>query len=119
MIAVEHTRVAGRDPRPTTLGPWFEVDTAGRSHAHTISATARRARPTGIRAQGLAQLKRRTDMTINTSGSSYMSNATIMEWMELKTDRLYEKMRGAMDQSNNRVAAEDALNDVKAKLENL
>jgi len=58
-------------------------------------------------------------VTINTSGSNYMSNATIMEWMELKTENLYTKMRDAMDTSNNRVAAEDALNDIKGKIDDL
>ena len=58
-------------------------------------------------------------MSINTSGSNYMSNASIMEWMEAKTDGIYGKMRTAMDQSNNRVAAEDALNDIKAKIDDL
>jgi hypothetical protein len=58
-------------------------------------------------------------MTINTSGSNYMSNGTILEWMEMKTERLYGQMRDAMDTSNNRVDAEDALNTVKAKLEEL
>jgi hypothetical protein len=42
-----------------------------------------------------------------------------MEWMELKTEILYTKMRDAMDTSNNRVAAEDALNDIKGKMDDL
>ncbi len=48
-----------------------------------------------------------------------MSNATIMEWMELKTENLYTKMRDAMDTSNSRVAAEDALNGIKGKIDDL
>jgi len=59
-------------------------------------------------------------MSINSTASShYMSNASIMEWMELKTERLYEQMGAAMDQSDSRVGAEDALNDIKAKIEDL
>jgi len=58
-------------------------------------------------------------MSINTSGTNYMSNASILEWMEAKTEGLYAKMRAAMDQSNNRVDAEDALNDIKAKIDDL
>ena len=55
-------------------------------------------------------------MSINASGTNYMSNATILEWMESKSENLYEKMRTSMDQSNTRVDAEDALNDIKAKM---
>jgi hypothetical protein len=58
-------------------------------------------------------------MSINTTGSNYMSNTSILEWMELKTETLYGKMKTAMDQSNHRVAAEDALNDIKAKVDDL
>jgi len=58
-------------------------------------------------------------MSIDTSGSSYMSTATIMAWMATKTDNLYKKMETAMDASNSRTNAEDALNDVKAKIDEL
>jgi hypothetical protein len=58
-------------------------------------------------------------MSIHTSSTNYMSNATILEWMETKTEGLYSKMRASMDQSNNRVAAEDALNDLKGKIDDL
>lgn len=64
--------------------------------------------------------KRRIDMSINSTGTThYMSNASIMEWMEAKTERLYEQMGTAMDQSNSRVDAEDALTDIKGKIEDL
>lgn len=55
----------------------------------------------------------------SSSGSHYMSNASIMAWMEEKTERLYEQMGTAMDQSNSRADAEDALNDVKTKIDAL
>ena len=58
-------------------------------------------------------------MSIAAGTTSYMSNASIMEWMESKTERLYEQMRTSMDSSNNRVDAEDALNNIKAKIDEL
>jgi hypothetical protein len=39
--------------------------------------------------------------------------------MESKSEGLYEKMRASMDQSNTRVDAQDALNDIKARMEDL
>jgi len=54
---------------------------------------------------------------MSVSGSTnYMSNATILAWMELKTEGLYGQMRAAMDQSNDRANAEDALNKIKGKI---
>lgn len=58
-------------------------------------------------------------MTISTSGTNYLSNETLMAWMETKTDDLYGKMREAMGESNSRVKAEDALNSMKAKIDEL
>src|SRR5689334_22302990 len=58
-------------------------------------------------------------MTINPTDSNYMSNASIMEWMEMKTEDLYGKMRDAMDQSNNPVTAENELTNIKAKMQEL
>jgi hypothetical protein len=58
-------------------------------------------------------------MSINASGTNYMSNASILEWMELKTERLYAQMRDSMGESNTRVDAEDALNDIKARMADL
>lgn len=58
-------------------------------------------------------------MSIAAGATNYMSNASILAWMETKTENLYTKMRSAMDQSNTRVAAEDALNDIKGKIDSL
>ena len=56
-------------------------------------------------------------MSINaTSPSNYISNEEILTWMQEKTDGIYGNMRTAMDASNERAHAEDALNTVKAKL---
>lgn len=55
-------------------------------------------------------------MSINPAGNSnYISNESILVWMETKTDGIYGHMRNAMDTSNSRAEAEDALNRVKAK----
>ena len=56
-------------------------------------------------------------MSINAS-TNYMSSSSIEAWMETKTEDLYGSMRGAMDESNNRADAEQALNDIKAKIQN-
>ena len=58
-------------------------------------------------------------MSIQASGSNYMSNAEILTWMEGKTDGIYGQMRDAMDTSNTRAGAEDAMNQIKAKLADL
>lgn len=49
-------------------------------------------------------------------GSHYISNAAFLEWMQTKTDGLYGKMSDAMDVSNDRADAEDALNTIKSKI---
>jgi hypothetical protein len=49
------------------------------------------------------------------SGQHYISNADFLVWMQEKTDSIYTKMGDAMDVSNNRADAEDALNTIKAK----
>jgi hypothetical protein len=59
---------------------------------------------------------KKDDMTINSSSTNYMSNASILAWMETKTDAIYGRMRDAMDVSTRRGDAEDALNTVKAQL---
>ncbi|MEO7036672.1 MAG: hypothetical protein ABI548_22180 [Polyangiaceae bacterium] len=56
-------------------------------------------------------------MSINAT-TNYMSASTIDQWMERKTEGLYGNMRGAMDESNTRADAEQALNDIKAKILN-
>lgn len=53
------------------------------------------------------------------SGSHYISNAKFLEWMQTKTDGLYAKMSDAMDVSNDRADAEDALNNIKGKIADL
>ena len=55
-------------------------------------------------------------MSINTSPSNYISNQEILTWMQEKTDGIYGHMRSEMDTSNQRARAEDALNDIKAKI---
>lgn len=55
-------------------------------------------------------------MTTAATGTHYMSNAYIMGWMETHTEGLYGKMRDAMDTSESRAHAEDALNQVKAQI---
>lgn len=55
-------------------------------------------------------------MSNNVSGSNFISNSEILTWMQKKTDGIYGHMRDAMDTSNNRAHAEDALNDIKNQL---
>jgi len=55
-------------------------------------------------------------MSNNVSGSNFISNSEILTWMQEKTDGIYGHMRDAMDTSNNRAHAEDALNDIKNQL---
>jgi hypothetical protein len=50
------------------------------------------------------------------SATNYLSSSSIDAWMEQKTDTLYGQMRDSMDTSNRRTDAENALNDIKAKL---
>jgi hypothetical protein len=50
------------------------------------------------------------------SGSHYISNAEFLLWMQEKTDGIYTKMGDAMDVSNDRADAEDALNKIKADI---
>jgi predicted lipoprotein len=50
--------------------------------------------------------------------SNYMSNAEILEWMQLKTEDLYGGMRTAMQGANQRADAESDLNDIKAAIAN-
>jgi hypothetical protein len=56
-----------------------------------------------------------SNMSINGT-TNYMSNAFILGWMETKTEGIYGHMREAMDTSDTRAKAEDALNHIKAKL---
>ncbi|MEP7053003.1 MAG: hypothetical protein ABJB12_21745 [Pseudomonadota bacterium] len=56
-------------------------------------------------------------MSINAS-TNYMSSSSIEAWMEQKTEDLYGSMRGAMDTSNTRADAEQALNNIKAAILN-
>jgi len=58
-------------------------------------------------------------MTIHASGSNFISNSEILTWMQHKTDGIYGHMRDAMDTSNTRADAEDALNTIKGKLSEL
>ena len=58
-------------------------------------------------------------MSIHASGSNFISNAAILVWMQEKTDGIYGHMREAMDTSNTRAGAEDALNTIKGKLGDL
>jgi len=55
-------------------------------------------------------------MSSNVSGSNFISNSEILIWMQEKTEGIYGNMRGAMDTSNSRAHAEDALNDIKNQL---
>jgi septal ring factor EnvC (AmiA/AmiB activator) len=55
-------------------------------------------------------------MSIYATSSNYISNASIQEWMEKRTDALYGKMRDAMDTSTERAKAEDQLNDLKSQI---
>jgi len=55
-------------------------------------------------------------MSNNVSGSNFISNGEILVWMQGKTDGIYGHMRDAMDTSNSRAHAEDALNDIKNQL---
>jgi hypothetical protein len=57
-------------------------------------------------------------MSINAT-TNYMSSSTIEAWMETKTEDLYGNMGAAMDESNTRADAEDALNKIKADIVNL
>jgi hypothetical protein len=50
------------------------------------------------------------------SGGHYISNAEILAWMQEKTDGIYSKMGQAMDVSNDRADAEDALNTINSKI---
>jgi len=50
------------------------------------------------------------------TATNYLSSSSIDAWMEQKTDSLYGQMRDSMDTSNRRADAENALNDIKAKL---
>jgi hypothetical protein len=50
------------------------------------------------------------------SGQHYISNAEFLVWMQEKTDSIYTKMGDAMDVSNDRADAEDALNKIKAQI---
>jgi len=54
-------------------------------------------------------------MSINPT-TNYMSNEYILTWMEQKTEGIYGKMRTAMDSSNHRADAEEALNGLKSKI---
>jgi hypothetical protein len=53
-----------------------------------------------------------------TASTNFMSSSTIEAWMESKTDDLYGNMRDAMDVSNTRAEAEQALNEIKAEILN-
>jgi len=55
-------------------------------------------------------------MSINASGTNYVSNFALQAWMEEKTEGLYGKLRDSMDVSNDRADAESALNDIKNEL---
>lgn len=58
--------------------------------------------------------------TINhASGGNFISNAEFLAWMQDKTDGIYGKMRDAMDVSNDRAEAEDALNKIKGAVADL
>jgi hypothetical protein len=50
------------------------------------------------------------------TATNYLSSSSIDAWMDQKTDSLYGQMRDSMDTSNRRADAENALNDIKAKL---
>jgi len=54
-------------------------------------------------------------MSNTVSGSNFISNSEILAWMQKKTDGIYGNMRDAMDTSNARADAEDALNDIKSQ----
>ncbi len=56
-------------------------------------------------------------MSISAS-TNYMTSSSIEAWMETKTEALYGNMRDAMDVSDTRAKAEEALNDIKAKMSN-
>ncbi|HEY1535593.1 MAG TPA: hypothetical protein VGF76_16340 [Polyangiaceae bacterium] len=53
---------------------------------------------------------------MSVTATNYLSSSSIDAWMEQKTDALYGQMRDSMDTSNRRADAENALNDIKAKL---
>ncbi len=55
-------------------------------------------------------------MTSTSGTTNYMSNTSILTWMEEKTEGIYGQMRTAMDSSNDRADAEDALNKIKGKI---
>ena len=56
-------------------------------------------------------------MSINAT-SNYMSDASIIAWMQDKTEGLYGQMRTAMEGANERADAESALVDIKAAITN-
>jgi len=51
-----------------------------------------------------------------TATTSYMSSFTIDQWMEQKTEGLYDQMGDAMDVSNDRADAEQELNHINSML---
>jgi len=56
-------------------------------------------------------------MSISPTGS-YMSNDEIMAWMQQRTDDLYTHMRDSMSGASNRADAENALDKIKAAMQN-
>lgn len=54
-------------------------------------------------------------MSVNPT-TNFMSNEYILSWMEQKTEGIYGKMRTAMDSSDTRAHAEEALNRIKGKI---
>src|ERR1041384_2094631 len=54
-------------------------------------------------------------MSVNPT-TNFMSNEYILTWMEQKTEGIYGKMRTAMDTSDGRAHAEEALNQIKSKI---
>ena len=54
-------------------------------------------------------------MSVNPT-TNFMSNEYILGWMEQKTEDIYGKMRTAMDSSDSRAHAEEALNQLKSKI---
>jgi len=61
-----------------------------------------------------AKKKQVSSMSINGT-TNYMSNGSILAWMEAKTEGIYGKMRTAMDTTDARANAEEALNKIKSK----
>jgi len=54
-------------------------------------------------------------MSINPT-TNFMSNEYILGWMEAKTEGIYGNMRTAMDSSDARAHAQEALNTIKSKI---